>query len=245
VLVSAPFRSLLAVDLDGTMVGDPVALAELNGELGRLRGHVALAYVTGRHLESTLQLMAETGLLTPDAIVTGVGTAVHHGPAWHSDRGWHRLIAPGWSAERVRAAAAFFPELTPQPTSHQGPFKQSYTLEGPGAARTIASLADAMRRQGLRTRLVYSSGVDLDVVPAKAGKGHAVRYLARSFGLGLADTLVCGDSGNDHEMLSLGGPAAMVANARPELASLPPTVYRARTPYAAGVHEALRHFGWL
>jgi sucrose-6F-phosphate phosphohydrolase len=233
------------MDLDGTMVGDPVALAQLNGELAALRGRIGLAYVTGRGLASTLQLIASEGLLTPDAIVAGVGTAIHHGPAWQPDRSWHRLLSQGWSGERVNAASAFFPALVPQPESHQGLLKRSFYLEAAHAPRTLRLFADALRHHRTRARLVYSSGVDLDVLPTRAGKGNAVRHLVRQWGLSLGDTLVCGDSGNDWEMLSLGCPAAMVANAQPELHALPSSVYRARAPFAAGVHEALHHFGWL
>ncbi|MNY71711.1 phosphoglycolate phosphatase [compost metagenome] len=73
-----------------------------------------------------------------------------------------------------------------------------------------------------------------------------MRYLARRAGVALAEVLTCGDSGNDREMLELGCPAALVANALPEVARLSlPGVYRCRSAHAAGVQEALEHLGWL
>lgn len=243
--MTVPFRSLLAVDLDGTMVGDPAALARLNGELAALRDRVGLAYVTGRNLASVLELIAAEGLLLPDIIIGEVGTTILRGPAWEPEPYWQRLLTQTWSKERVRAAAAFFPALVPQPPSHQGPLKHSFYLEPSQAERTLPLFADALRRQRVRARLVYSSGRELDVLPTRGGKGNALRYVLRQFGLSLSDLFVCGDSGNDWEMLTLGCSAAMVANAQEELRTLPETVYRSRTAYAAGVHEALCHFGWL
>jgi hydroxymethylpyrimidine pyrophosphatase-like HAD family hydrolase len=90
---------------------------------------------------------------------------------------------------------------------------------------------------------VYSGGRYLDLLPAGGGKGTAVRYLAARLGLPLEAVLTCGDSGNDREMLTMGCHAATVSNHGPELADLGGALYRARLPYAGGVHEAMQHFG--
>ena len=76
--------------------------------------------------------------------------------------------------------------------------------------------------------------------------GNAVHYLAKRLRLPLASVITCGDSGNDREMLALGCKAAIVSNHEAELTDLVGQgVYRTRAPYAAGVHEALRHYGVL
>lgn len=238
--------ALLATDLDGTLVGDEDALAALNDELAAIRDRVTLAYVTGRSLLSTLGLIRQAGLLTPDWIVSGVGTAVHRGPEWKLDLAWSRRLRQNWNSSRVRSVAAFFPALIPQPIDAQSMFKCSYFLAEAEADATLRQLEAALTRHRLSTRQVYSSGLDLDVLPAAAGKGNAVRHLAEKLGVALDQVVTCGDSGNDVEMLALGCRAVVVANARPELqAETLEGAYRSSAPYAAGVHEGLRRFGWL
>jgi len=55
---------------------------------------------------------------------------------------------------------------------------------------------------------------------------------------------VCGDSGNDVEMLNLGFPAVLVGNASEEVKNKDwlPTVYLARSFYAVGIWEGLQQW---
>lgn len=237
-------RSLLAFDLDGTLVGDPEALARLNADLSARRDAWAIAYVTGRRLDSVQGLMNEAGLLAPDAIAANVGANVYTAPNWAPDVRWRQQLAQGWHADRVRAVAQLFPGLTPQPETGQSALKCSFYFD-PADTETLRGFREALRQQRISAKIVTSSGRDLDVLPAGAGKGNAVRYLAACWSVPLERVFTAGDSGNDLEMLTLGCPAAMVANAQLELQAAPSFVYRASGAYASGVREALVHYGWL
>lgn len=57
----------------------------------------------------------------------------------------------------------------------------------------------------------------LDCVPEDAGKGAAVAFMQRHFGIDPSETIVFGDNQNDIEMFSLAGRSYAVANARAEV----------------------------
>lgn len=76
----------------------------------------------------------------------------------------------------------------------------------------------ATQEAGLRTKVVYSGGVDVDILPHTASKGKALEFLLSEVPPPLAGVQVNGDSGNDIELLAVPGVCGcMVANAHPEL----------------------------
>lgn len=233
----AAFRLVLATDLDDTLVGDPEALAELNSRLARRRSRVFLIYLTGRHSFSAVRLICAEALLLPDVLVSDAGTIVRYRPAFRRDRAWESRFAARWPREEVRTIAAGVPGLTAQ--AIHSPWRCAYYLEDEWALpRLVEALA------GLAVRVV-ATGRCVDVIPAGAGKGAALDYLVARFGLPAAQLLVCGDGGNDLDMLRLGYRGVLVGNGKISPSLLPPTVYQAREPFAAGILEALRHFDLL
>jgi hydroxymethylpyrimidine pyrophosphatase-like HAD family hydrolase len=74
-----------------------------------------------------------------------------------------------------------------------------------------------------------------------------VRFLQAELGLPADRVVVAGDSGNDREMFAAGFRGILPSNALDELkaAAVEPWHYRSPLPFALGVVDGLRHFGYL
>jgi sucrose-phosphate synthase len=83
------------------------------------------------------------------------------------------------------------------------------------------------------------------VVPARASKGLALRYVADQFGIPLEHCLTAGGSGADEDLMRGNTLAVVVANRHhEELSQLTDTdsIYFADQPFAAGILEAIEHY---
>lgn len=244
---------LLVTDLDHTLVGDDDALAELNQRLSHHRDTdgAKIVYSTGRSPTSYQQLCREKSLLTPDALVTGVGTAIYYQDHSEPEATWVNRLKTQWNRDQVVAIAAHFADLVPQPDSEQGPFKVSFYLSAALADEVIPRLQANLEAQELTIKIVYSGGKDLDILPIQADKGLAMTFIREQWQFETTQTVVCGDSGNDRALFSMGDERGIiVGNAMPELLKWHqenplPHHYLAKAHCAAGILEGLHHFGWL
>jgi sucrose-phosphate synthase len=84
-------------------------------------------------------------------------------------------------------------------------------------------------------------------LPFRASKGKAIRYISYKWEIPLKNFLVCGDSGNDEEMLRGEPQGVVVGNYSPELEKLrgQRNIYFAEQPCAGGIIEAMRRFKFI
>jgi len=247
----APF--LLITDLDNTLVGDPATLGTLNEHLEQHRQThgTRIVYATGRSRPLYDQLQTEANLLTPDVLILSVGTVIYYQGQAEPDPTWSARLAQGWDPQKVRAIAAQFPDLQSQPDIEQGTFKASYHLAPGAATRVLPELEAKLAAAGLDVRLIYSSSVDLDILPRQGNKGTATDFVRQHLGLVGDRTVVSGDSGNDIPLFeSSAAYGVIVGNARPELlawhtANPSPQRHLAQAPCAGGILEGLMTFGFL
>jgi sucrose-phosphate synthase len=237
---------MLATDLDGTFIGDDAAMEDLWRDLED--AGVFIAFSTGRHLPSIESFYVGTPRRA-DACVTMVGTEIWHrrGDGYVRDDDWSAVITDRWDKDAVEGIVADIPGAEIQPEEWQSPFKASYYLEGDVGAR-LEQLAQQLDERGLAAKVVYSAGRFLDLLPARSGKGEAIRYLADEVGIAPQNVITAGDSGNDLDMMrpELGFRSIAVGNASTELAEHSVDgLYHAAGHHANGIREGLEHYGWL
>lgn len=244
---------LFVTDLDHTFVGNDNALAELSQLLIQHREEYGtkIVYATGRSPVLYRELQVEKNLLTPDALVLSVGTEIYLDGSNQPDADWSEILSSGWNRELVLSITKQYPELEPQPDTEQRPFKVSFFLQQAVAASVIPQLEAELQKNNLKIKLIYSSGIDLDIVPRTSDKGQAMQFLRQKWKFAAQRTVVCGDSGNDIALFAVGQERGIiVGNARPELLEWHneyPANYRylAQDFCAGGILEGLKYFGFL
>lgn len=244
---------LLVTDLDQTLIGDDTALINLNELLDekRQKYDTKIVYSTGRSLELYTQLNKEKALLSPDALMTSVGTEIYFHPIKDNfDLKWANYVSENWDREGVFSVASHFSDLVLQPLSEQTPFKVSYYLSDKIAQEILPRLKADLAKENLETQVIYSASYALDVLPKNGGKGSALQYLREKWKIPVDKTVVCGDSGNDITLFQGEERGIIVANAQWELLqwyyqNKTPFRYLAKQPFAEGILEGLNHFGWI
>ncbi len=238
-------RRALVSDIDNTLLGNKEGLQQLISWLKKHAGSVVFGVATGRSLESAVKVLKNARVPIPNVLITSVGSEINYGPRLQPDVGWANRIAHLWRRDALEQVLSGLPGLALQAAENQRKFKLSYNV----ISKKMPSLQDLsrlLREHRLHARLIYSHEKFLDVLPMRASKGHAIRYLACKWGLPLENFLVVGDSGNDKEMLLGDTLGIVVGNYSPELEPLRDMeqIYFAQARQANGILEGLAHYNW-
>jgi len=193
---------------------------------------VTLAYVSGRHCALVEEAIADFCLPIPDFVVGDVGTTIHHvGPEqqWQRQTAWEEEIGQDWIGHSHKDLERLLHDLTElklQEQSKQNDYKLSYyTPLHCDRDVMSAMIRDRLDEAAVKARLIWSvddlQGIGLlDIVPARASKFHAVEALMKMHGFCYENSVFCGDSGNDIEILASPIPAVLVANSQPDVREL-------------------------
>ena len=265
---------LLCSDMDRTILpnGDQDESPQVRSVFSLLvdRPEIQLAYVSGRDKGLIQSAIAEYDLPLPDYAVGDVGTTIYELTvrSWNPWESWFEEIAKDWKGlehEDLHSLLEGFDDLTLQEQEKQNRFKLSYyTDEGIEGQRLVDEMKQHLSSQGLNCRIIWSVDEQrrlglVDVLPHRASKMHAIRYLMDQKGYLETRVVFCGDSGNDLDVLTSDIRSVLVKNASKEVRrnalesvaenGRSETLYVAQGNfmgmngnYTSGVLEGLAHF---
>ncbi|MBD3226065.1 MAG: HAD-IIB family hydrolase [Caldithrix sp.] len=237
---------IILTDIDNTLLGDTKALQEFLELLNQAEHHIGFGIATGRHLEDAIQTLNENHVPLPDFFITSVGSEIQYQHGEVEDRSWRNHLNYYWKPEKIYEILDEEPGLTRQPQSEQRRYKISYYYDAKKAPKK-RQLMRKLREKKLRVKIIISRYMYLDILPIRASKGLALRYLSMKWGLAPERIFVAGDSGNDEEMLLGDTLGVVVGNHSKELRRLygKPRIYFAEGKYARGIVEGIEYYNFL
>jgi sucrose-phosphate synthase len=237
---------LLVSDIDNTLIGDRDALRALLARMAGSNEKLGFGIATGRRIESAVKILKEWAVPMPDVLVTAVGTEIHYGNRMEPDLGYQDHLDYRWEPQALREAMEELSGIRMQAATEQLRFKISYLID-PAKAPSVREITARLRQNGLHANVVFSHGMYLDVLPVRASKGSAIRYLADKWDIPVESILVAGDSGNDEEMLNGNTLGVVVGNHSEELDILRgrERIYFAGGHYAWGILEGIDHYDFF
>lgn len=234
-------------DIDQNLLGDRRSLPEFIEVIKNNRKCISFGIATGRRLDSALKVLRQNRIPHPDVLITSAGTEIYYAPNLTWDRAWAEHIDHQWNPKAVRRVLAEMPGLSLQAKVEQSTFKISYYYD-----QELAPGIEEIRHQLLQNEqavnVIFSFGQYLDIVPARASKGFALRWFAEQWDIPLENILTAGGSGADEDMMRGNTKSIVVANRHhEELSELTDieTVFFASKPCAAGILEGIEHYDFL
>jgi sucrose-phosphate synthase len=240
-------NAFLFTDIDHTLIGEDNR--ELDTLLALLKEHrrcIGFGVASGRSIESVKAILKKHAVPTPDIIVASVGSEIYYGPRHQYGQGWAAHIGKRWNRKKIVKLLEEFDFLGYQDEDGaQRPFKISYYMTP--AKDRLSLVHNRLLQHKCRYNLIYSHDKYLDILPYRASKGKAIRYISYKWEIPLRHFLVCGDSGNDEEMLRGEPLAVVVGNYSQELRALKGSrnVFFARRACTGGILEGLQRYNFL
>lgn len=237
----------LICDVDNTLIGGKSEeIAELFDRIKNSPQPVGFGLATGRTLQNTLPLLEEWDIPMPDILITSVGTEIYYAPNLSQDKNWEQHIRYRWKPKEIHDLLYKLPGLIPQKKDQISPFKISYHMN-PQKAPKVKEIKKIFRNSNLHVSVQSSFQMFLDILPVRASKGSAIRYIAWKWGINMDNILAIGDSGNDASMLRGETLGVVVGNHSKELNPLKnrPRIYFSPKKYTKGILDGIDYYNFL
>lgn len=240
---------LIFTELDKTLLSDTAGLKDFTELLREKRKTCAFGIATARQLNSVLAVLKKYDIPKPDILISSLGTEIYYSEELTASTDWAEHVDHNWNPKAIRRILDKLPGLLLQGESEQSRFKISYDLNSEAAKQfTRQDLHTLLRKEDQSVNVFLSLGHKLDIVPARASKGLALRYVATIWGIPMENILVAGGSGTDEDMMSGNTFSVMVSNRQHEPLEYvhdEKHIYFAEQPNALGILEAIDHYGFF
>ncbi|WP_269611800.1 HAD family hydrolase [Prochlorococcus marinus] len=196
-------KKLILLDLDNYLEQSE-GLSILKNQLKEhsLNDLVELGILTGRSIKAARYRYAETKLPKPAVWICQAGTEIYYGDENKSDIFWQDSITVDWNRKGVEKILFDLKDyLELQSTENQGPYKVSYLLKEPSDA-ILPLVRKRLRQSGLAASPHLKCHWYLDIVPLRASRAEAIRFLTLRWGLSLEKVLVVASQQGDAELIS-------------------------------------------
>lgn len=241
------FKKFMIFDIDDTLMGDPEAAGRLEKIIKENSDEVGFGVATGRTVDSAKNVLEENNFIMPDLIISSVGSEIYYKgkDGYVFSTGWKAHISQGWKREQIYELLSDFDFLEYQEEDTQRDFKVSYFIEN--AEENVKLVRERLVQNKAKANCIISHKNYLDILPARASKGRAVRYLAYRWNIPHNHILVAGDSGNDEDMLTGELLGVIVGNHGEELEKLRGRrrIYFAKAERADGIIEGINNYKFL
>jgi sucrose-phosphate synthase len=237
------FEKIIITDIDNTLIGDTQELNKFLDWYKKNNKEFGFGVATGRNIESALDILKKNKVPMPDILVTSVGTEINYQFAntLFPDKRWPSILKEKWNFLKIKELLTEFEFLTLQEDLRE--FKISYFVENCTKDK-ISLISSKLKQNNVKYKLILTENKLLDILPHKASKYKAILHLINKWKLSEKKILVCGDAGNDREMLREMQNAVVVANHQKELRSLK-SAYFSKEKYAGAILDGLNHFGFV
>lgn len=231
-------------DIDGTLIGDGKneGLEALKKWVGNKQ--VLFGLATGRNRDLTEEMIKQYDMNTAEIFICSAGAEIYYSNQFILDKGWLSHISYMWKREGIVKALKDNPKLKMQEAGAQKDFKLSYYVDSEFNDDDLADIYNVLDKNGLRANILLTENKYLDLLPIRASKGSAIKYLSRKWNFPISQFITAGNSGNDIDMLTGKMKGIVVSNYSPELQELKSKkqIYFAQKSLAAGVLEGLKHY---
>ena len=243
-----PVKKMLITDIDGTLIlpqqGNP-GLEEMASKLKNREKGTVFAMASGRNLELVKEAIERYQLPWPDIIVSSVGSEIHYvSPELIIDKGWSNFLNWRWKRAEIEQRLSHIPWLKLQEPAAQRRFKISYLYHE--EKFDMDQLREALASIWHRSNMITSHGQFLDILPKRASKGQALKFICQKWSIPMDCVYAAGDSGNDIEMFRGPVKGIIVGNRAEELNFIKPgkSIFLADGPAAEGIAEGLLYYGF-
>ena len=209
-------------DIDGTLVDgkDTHGLQELREWILQNRQRVVFGVASGRNLSIAKKAIEHYNIPAPDIVICSVGTELYYTDKFIPDAGWESHIDYQWKRDDIQNILTGFPGIRLQEEDAQWRFKLSYYVDETFTDDSIADMHRFLADRKLHAKIIMTEHKFLDVLPSRASKGNAVRYLSYKWKQRLDRFITAGNSGNDIDMLTGNTKGIVVANFTSKLKAL-------------------------